>query len=134
MDCPELNTLAAYVESGVAAGPLLKHVAACDACQEAMETLRDEVLSLQIPLSEIWFREHISCPGIDLLRDYRRGRAGSQEARYLQFHVEELGCAYCQARLEEEDLLESREGAASLRDSRLRTGKAASDLLRGIGD
>jgi hypothetical protein len=129
MECPEISLLASFVESGEASNEIILHLKACDACQESIEALREEVLSLQIPLSDLWFREHISCPNLEVLKDFQTGKCSGAVADYLRFLLEELACLNCQARVEEDALKKSKEGAHSLKSSRARVGEATSNLL-----
>jgi len=133
VDCPAISDLAALAEGGEVAAGLKAHVDDCDACQEALRSLQEEVLSLQIPLSEIWFREHISCPFGSVLADYRDQKLDPDAQEYVTFHVEELSCPHCQSRLEQGILEDSEEGRRSMRRSRERVGEATSVLLDELG-
>jgi hypothetical protein len=132
MDCPEMTALAAFAESCEGPAELMAHVRSCDACQEALEALQEEVLSLQIPLGELWFRHHVSCPSAGVLRDFRMGSLDPEAADYVRFHMDELSCHHCQARLGELDLGSSREGRGRVEGSRARVGEATSRLLRDL--
>ncbi len=129
MECPEMAELAAFAEAGTIAEESKTHLASCDACQDALRMLEEEVLSLQIPLSELWFREHVSCPHGSVLGEYRNGKLSKEAEDYVRFHVEELACPFCQARLEQSVLEDSEEGRASMHSSRQRVGEATSVLL-----
>lgn len=128
MDCPEIRDLAAFAETGQGTEPFRRHIAGCDACQESLRMVEEEVLSLQIPLTEIWFREHISCVHTDVLAAYRRGGLDPERRDYVKFHVEDLECAWCQGRLGEVEVAESKEGRRGVTRSRKRVGDAASAL------
>ena len=134
MECPEITALGAFAETGEATLGMREHIDGCDACQEALESLREEVLSLQIPLSELWFREHVSCPPLAILSQFRAKKLKKLASEYVEFHLEELGCPYCQARLEQETLSRSATGSKSLRQSRDRVTEATSSLLNEIRD
>jgi len=129
MDCPEISHLAAFVEGVDVPEVLRAHVQGCDACQESIQSLEEEILSLQIPLSEIWFRDHISCPHGDVLIDHEEGRLSNDAREYVSFHLEELACPHCMGRVEEGVLSRSAEGRQSLVRSRERVGEATSVLL-----
>lgn len=130
MECPEIRELAAFVETQTGDPALVKHVTLCDACQDAIKTLEEEVVGLQIPLSEIWFREHISCLHSDLLAEYRKGQVEAALAEYLKFHIEDLGCQFCQARLGEAEVAENRDARRIATRSKKRLGEATSVLLK----
>lgn len=129
MECPEVSELIAYLESGRAEEVLLVHVRGCDACQETLETLEDEIISLQISISELWFRNRVSCPHREVLRQHLDGDLSKDAAAYVRFHVEDLGCEYCQGRLEAEKAGRTPDGRRSLERSRSRLGEATSVLL-----
>lgn len=133
MDCPEISELGAFAEDGSGSDALRTHVTRCDACQESLKSLQEEVLSLQIPLSEIWFRDHISCPHGSVLAGYRDSKLEPDALEYVAFHVEELGCPHCQARLEQGVLEDSEEGRQTMKRSRERVGEATSVLLDELG-
>ena len=48
-------------------------------------------------LGEIWRRHRITCPSRDRLGSYLLGILPEAEAQYIVFHLETLGCRYCQA-------------------------------------
>jgi hypothetical protein len=49
----------------------------------------------------IWRRERISCPTRDQLGSFLLGASDAELLEYIRFHVEEIGCPYCQANLED---------------------------------
>jgi hypothetical protein len=49
----------------------------------------------------IWRRERISCPPRDQLGGYLLGAGDSDLLDYIRFHLEEIGCPYCRANLED---------------------------------
>lgn len=132
-ECPQISELGAFAEDGSGSDELRAHVTGCEACQESLESLQEEVLSLQIPLSELWFRAHISCPHGAALAGYRDSKLEADALEYVAFHVEELGCPHCQARLEQGALEDSEEGRKAMRQSRARVGEATSILLDELG-
>jgi hypothetical protein len=50
-------------------------------------------------LGEIWRRHRLSCPSREQLGSYLLGTLSGEERAYLAFHVEVIGCRYCQANL-----------------------------------
>lgn len=61
---------------------------------------------LDLTVAHLWRVERISCPHRDLLRAYREGSLAPEEADYLRFHLENVGCPFCQANLEDLALAE----------------------------
>ena len=49
----------------------------------------------------IWRRHRISCPSRDLLGSYLLGVLDRDQQDYVRFHLEEVGCRYCSANLED---------------------------------
>lgn len=52
-------------------------------------------------VSYVWIEERISCPNRDLLRSYLCESLQGDHREYVQFHLETIGCPYCQANLED---------------------------------
>src|SRR5206468_3394706 len=50
-------------------------------------------------LGEIWRRHRLSCPGRGKLGSYLLNVVPQAEANYIQFHLDIVGCRYCQANL-----------------------------------
>jgi len=48
-------------------------------------------------LGEIWRRHRLTCPSRGQLGSYLLGALAEGEAKYVQFHLEVVGCRYCQA-------------------------------------
>lgn len=49
----------------------------------------------------IWRRERVSCPTRDQLGGYVLGASDPELLDYVRFHLEEIGCPYCQANLDD---------------------------------
>jgi hypothetical protein len=50
-------------------------------------------------LGEIWRRNRVSCPTRENLGSYLLGTLDGEPAEYVRFHLETIGCRYCQANL-----------------------------------
>lgn len=50
-------------------------------------------------LGEIWRRHRITCPTRPQLQQYLLGVVASEEANYVTFHLEQIGCRICAANL-----------------------------------
>ncbi len=129
MVCPEIRDLAALAEQTEAPAALRAHVQGCDACQEARDNLEDEVTSLQISISELWFREGISCVDGAALKRYAARQLPPDEHEYVAFHLETLECRPCQARLGELESAATSEGRRRITQSRSRVADATTKLL-----
>jgi hypothetical protein len=128
-DCPEMRDLAHFVETGEGSPDMVAHIESCDACQEARSNFEDEAMSLQISISELWFREQISCPDAPTLERFRGKSLGGEERAYVEFHLEILECPTCQARLGESEVTQSPEARGSAFRSRRKVADATSRLL-----
>jgi hypothetical protein len=48
-------------------------------------------------LGEIWRRHRLSCPSRQQLGSHLLGVLSREEADYIKFHIETIGCRYCTA-------------------------------------
>ena len=49
----------------------------------------------------IWRRSRLSCPDRSALGAFLLGTLDAEHANYIQYHLDEVGCRYCQANLED---------------------------------
>ena len=52
-----------------------------------------------VSLGEIWRRHRLSCPTRQELGSFLLGVLADELAQYVMFHIEVVGCRYCQANL-----------------------------------
>lgn len=52
-------------------------------------------------LGDIWRRNRLSCPSREELGSFLLGAIMDDTANYIRFHLESIGCRYCQANLED---------------------------------
>jgi len=69
-------------------------------------------------LGEIWRRHRITCPPRQQLGSYLLGVLPKEEEEYIAFHLEVVGCRYCQANLT--DLKKQQAEAREIADTRRR--------------
>lgn len=50
-------------------------------------------------IGAIWRRGRLSCPSRETLGEYLLETLSDEEAAYIRFHLEVVGCRYCQANL-----------------------------------
>jgi anti-sigma factor RsiW len=50
-------------------------------------------------LGEIWRRHRLSCPSRQQLGSYLLEALPDEQAEYVKFHLEQIGCRYCNANL-----------------------------------
>jgi hypothetical protein len=70
---------------------------------EQLATILAERDSGACSLGEIWRRHRLSCPSRQELHAYRLGALGADIAAYVRFHLEAIGCRYCEANLADLD-------------------------------
>jgi anti-sigma factor RsiW len=71
-------------------------------------------------LGEIWRRCRLSCATREQLGSYLLGAMSDEEAGYVAFHTETIGCRYCQANLAD---LKAQQSAAANRSHLEKTGQ-----------
>jgi hypothetical protein len=81
-------------------------------------------------LGEIWRQHRLSCPSRQQLGSFLLRAVDDQVAAYIRFHLEEIGCRYCQANLAD---LESREAEAgeAVQTRRRKYFQSSAGYLRG---
>jgi hypothetical protein len=52
-------------------------------------------------LGEVWRRNRLSCPPREQLGSYLLSALDDDTSRYITFHIETIGCRFCQANLED---------------------------------
>ena len=81
-------------------------------------------------LGEIWRRHRVSCPTRENWGSYLLGALTPEVAAYMKFHVEVVGCRYCQANLA--DLQNQQAEAAQVAQTRRqRYFQSSAGYLRG---
>ncbi|HEY2838001.1 MAG TPA: hypothetical protein VGJ26_02550 [Pirellulales bacterium] len=85
---PEMTAIEAELRSRP---DLLKQLAAINARRDA------GVHSV----GEIWRRQRLSCPTREQLGSYLLGALEAQQAAYIEFHLRQIACRYCQANLDD---------------------------------
>ncbi|MGD0898358.1 MAG: hypothetical protein ABR915_11020 [Thermoguttaceae bacterium] len=86
-------------------------------------------------LGEVWRRHRLSCPSREQLGSFLLGVLPEETAHYVTFHLEVVGCRYCQANVAD---LTSREAEAgeSVQRRRSKYFQSSAGYLgrKGIGD
>jgi hypothetical protein len=52
-------------------------------------------------VGDIWRRHRMSCPSREELGSYLLGAMMDDQADYIKFHIDQIGCRYCQSNLED---------------------------------
>ena len=85
-----------------------------------------------ISLGEVWRRHRLSCPTRQELGSFLLGVLPDDAAQYVKFHIEVVGCRYCQANVA--DLKNQQAEAQSSAEDRRRKyfQSSAGHLRRGL--
>jgi RNA polymerase sigma factor (sigma-70 family) len=65
------------------------------------EVAKEGTSHLDFDVSAIWRRGHASCPARYWLARYSAGTLAGGPADFVRFHLEEMGCEWCQANLDD---------------------------------
>ena len=79
-------------------------------------------------LGAIWRRQRLSCPSREQLGNYLLGVLEEEYLRYIRFHLDTIGCAFCQANLSDLQA-QQQETAATVQQRRQRYFKSSARLL-----
>jgi len=69
-------------------------------------------------LGAIWRRNRLSCPSRSELGRFVLGTLETEQRNYIQFHLQNIGCRYCQANLADIDPAQKTPEQATTRRSR----------------
>src|SRR5689334_9363959 len=94
------SDLEAYLDEALP----IDRMAAVEAALRISEELQKQLVAVNgrrdagvHSLGEIWRRHRISCPSRQQLGSYLLGVLSREEADYIKFHTETIGCRYCTA-------------------------------------
>ncbi|TWU40372.1 hypothetical protein Q31b_37210 [Novipirellula aureliae] len=79
-------------------------------------------------IGAIWRRDRLSCPSRSELGQYLLDALEAEKADYIRFHLDEVGCRYCQANLA--DLQEASTSKTPTEDRRKRYFQTSVGYLR----
>lgn len=109
MRCPTMKELAGGLERGDWGPTINAHFSECSSCRDIVEGLRRESESLTLSIADLWVAERISCPHRDVILAHEAGSLDSEQASYVDFHINVLGCPACQSTSAEcEDALDQK--------------------------
>ena len=101
-----------------------------------MATLRDrfDEDGLEFTVATTWREERVSCPHPDILRAWASGALAAEPAEFIEFHLRESGCPYCNAILEDQRELEDASQARTLAGMQERLLRSTISALRSPPD
>jgi len=85
-------------------------------------------------LGEVWRRARLTCPSREQMGGYLLGVLEEGQADHLRFHLEVVGCRYCQANFADLQEQQSGAGEASSKRRRKYFQSSAGYLDRARGD
>jgi len=71
------------------------------ALRKALDEIREEEDRGEHTVGAIWRRERVSCPTREQLGGFLLGAGDPDLLDYVQFHLDVIGCPYCQANLDD---------------------------------
>jgi hypothetical protein len=126
-----LEILRAYLEDGLGeaeTAEIERELRASDVLRDQLrQLLRDEDRG-EHSLGAIWRRHRLTCPGREQLGSYLLDAMDPALSRYIRFHLETVGCPYCQANLA--DLKDKDRDAAPAKAKRQRIFDSSAGLLK----
>jgi anti-sigma factor RsiW len=98
------SELEAYLDEGLSAAHMA-HVEQALRDDAALRARLADILARRDAgvhsLGAIWRRHRLSCPTRDQLGSYLLGAMDPAESDYVEFHLQVIGCRYCQSNLED---------------------------------
>ena len=80
-------------------------------------------------IGAIWRRERLSCPSREQLGSFLLQVLDTDQAEYIDFHIQTVACPYCQANLADLQALQ-KESAPQVQKRRQRFFESSAGLLR----
>ncbi|MEO1615173.1 MAG: hypothetical protein AAFV88_04945 [Planctomycetota bacterium] len=94
--------LAAFLDEALSA----ERSAELESCLREDSKLRERLIAVRgretaglHTLGAIWRRSRLSCPSRETLGEFLLETLSDDEDQYIRFHLETVGCRYCQANL-----------------------------------
>jgi hypothetical protein len=98
-----------------------------------LRTLMQELDNGEHSLGAIWRRQRLTCPTREQLGSYLLQALDPDYQEYIDFHLDVIGCAYCQANLTDLKSLQKSK-AADVRQRRRRIFESSAGLLSAQDD
>lgn len=101
-DEPNRFELIGYLEEALPAEDMVRieeRLRESASWREALAELTDEVGTGEHSIATVWRRHRLTCPSRERLGAYRIHGLIPEEAEYIRFHLEVVGCRWCAANL-----------------------------------
>lgn len=98
------HELAAFLDEALEPGrssEVERAVRTDPALRDRLGTIRDRENAGLHTIGAIWRRARLSCPRRSELAQFLLGTADPEPAAYVRHHLEQVGCRFCQANLED---------------------------------
>jgi hypothetical protein len=79
-------------------------------------------------IGAIWRRQRLSCPSREQLGSYLLGVLEPNHLEYIRFHLDTIGCAYCQANLADLEA-QQRDSPGASKERRQRFFQSSADFI-----
>lgn len=93
------------------------------------DAVRQEADRGEHSVGAVWRRERLSCPSRDQLGGYLLGAGDPELIEYIGFHLTTIGCAYCQANLDDLERVQAETAEPTTKTRRKRIVDSAAGVL-----
>lgn len=97
-----------------------------------LEQLRGETDRSDHSVGSVWRQIHVSCPSRDQLGTYLMQALDQELLDYIDFHLGTVGCAYCQANLDDLKRVQAEASGPKATTRRKRIAKSSAGVLRDV--
>ena len=97
--------------------------------------MNDKAEELAFTVASVCRQERVSCPHPDILRAFLAGSLAEEASAFVEFHLRESQCPYCNAVSEELEAIEADAATGQLEDLRDRLMRSTvAEIRRASGD
>ncbi len=97
--------------------------------RKLFDSVRQESDRGEHSVGAVWRRDRLSCPSRDQLGGYLLGAGDPELIDYIGFHIKTIGCAFCQANLEDLERVQADAVEPQTRTRRRRIVDSATGIL-----
>ena len=80
--------------------------------------MRESEQDLAFTVASVWRQERVSCPHPDIMRAFLAGSLAEEASAFVEFHLRESQCPYCNAVCEDLKAIEEDAASEQLEDLR----------------
>lgn len=97
-----------------------------------LEQIRGDADRRDHSVGSVWRQTHVSCPSRDQLGSYLLQALDNDLYDYIEFHLGTVGCAYCQANLDDLRRLHAEANTPKTTTRRKKIVKSSAGVLRDV--